>query len=90
MTHDEQFMRMLKVEPCDFSKFDVHESETRRAGDAVPASVYNALVEAYARLDAECASIYPRARRVRAAYELVLVIVGIVACVAIAVWIRFG
>ena len=88
MTHDEKFMKMLKVVPCDFSKFDVHESE-RPEGDVVPPSVYNTLVEAYSRLDAECAAVYPRARRVRAAYELVFAIVVIVACAAIAMWIRF-
>ena len=107
MTHDEEFMRMCKVTPCDFSKFDLRQAEAPlEAGaeadavrapvhnalaeaDAVPASVYHALAEAYTQLEAECAAAYPRARRVRAVYELVCAMAAIVAFVAIAVWIWF-
>ena len=83
-------MKMLKIEPCDFSKFTVSETEAPRLdAHTVPAFVYTALMDAYLRLDAKCAVVYHRARRDRAALELACLIAALMTCVAVAGWMRF-
>jgi hypothetical protein len=72
MTQDEQFMKMLKIEPCDFSEFTVSESATPAGWNPV-ASERTSLI-AFLMI---CAAV-----------ELASLTAFVMTCAAVAGWIR--
>ncbi len=84
---DAQFLRLNKIKPCDFPEVAA-EPEI----ESVPIDMYNAVLRAYARLDAECRLVYQErqreAARNRRAFILASVIAGVLAVVAFWGWMK--